>query len=97
MEHPDADVRDLKSLKEFMKDVAMGIQGEEADPDLDMDSELEEHAAEETVIQYWKDFTRAYYRENNPFDKEITNSVRKVCSPWSGPLPNVTQTTRLTR
>ena len=65
-----------------MKDVAMGISGEQADPDAGADSDVEDHAGERTVLQYWKDFTRALFLENDPLDKLITNSVRQVTSPY---------------
>lgn len=77
-DHQDADIRDLQSLKDFMKDVAMGIDGEAADPDAGADSEIEDHAGEGTVLQYWKKSTRALFRENDPVDKIITNSVRQI-------------------
>ncbi|KAK3984179.1 hypothetical protein QBC44DRAFT_313438 [Cladorrhinum sp. PSN332] len=80
-DHQDADIRDVQSLKDFMKDVAMGIDGEPADPDAAADSEIEDHAGESTVLQYWKNFTRALFRENDPLDKLITNSVRQILQP----------------
>jgi len=45
--YPGADVSDLKSLKDFMKDVAFGINGAEDDPD----------PLKKTVMVYWKQFT----------------------------------------
>ena len=46
-DHPNANVSDLLSLKDFMKDVVFGIKGAEDDPD----------PLGKTVIVYWKQFT----------------------------------------
>jgi hypothetical protein len=61
-----------------MKDVAMGIDGETPDPSVKVNSDADTHGGENTVIQYWKNFSRAHFRQNQPLDKMLTSSVREV-------------------
>lgn len=72
-DHPGAHDQDLKSLKDFMKHVAFGIDGMEGAKEEDKN-----YPGQGTVLSYWKNFTRGRHRQNIPFSKQITSSVRNV-------------------
>jgi hypothetical protein len=71
-DHPDAGAYDPKSLKDFMQDIAFGIDGGEDDPD----------PAEGTVMVYWKQFMAGWRRDNDAIPKDITLLVTIVCVPF---------------
>ncbi|KND89402.1 hypothetical protein TOPH_06078, partial [Tolypocladium ophioglossoides CBS 100239] len=66
-EHADDDPSpyDLKSLKDFMKEIAFGIDGAEDDP----------NPGEGTVLVYWKQFMAGWRREHDAIPGNTTLSV----------------------
>jgi len=67
-DHPGADPYDLETLKDFVRDVAYGIDGAYGDP----------KAGEKSVLQYWKDFTAGWRRHNSTIPPTTTLSVTNV-------------------
>ena len=67
-DHPGADPYDLETLKDFVRDVAYGIDGAYGDP----------KAGEKSVLQYWKDFTAGWRRHNSTIPPTTTISVTNV-------------------
>ncbi|KAK3169331.1 hypothetical protein OEA41_008714 [Lepraria neglecta] len=63
--HPGADPYDLETLKDFVREIAYGIDGIYDDPT----------AGEKTVLQYWKDFTAGWRRHASLIPPETTQSV----------------------
>ena len=64
----------MESLKDFVKNIAYGIDGAEDDP----------KAALTTVGQYWKDFTAGWRRNHPAIPANTIHSianVRPVCIP----------------
>ncbi|KAK0747306.1 hypothetical protein B0T21DRAFT_300960, partial [Apiosordaria backusii] len=66
-DHPGASPYDLKSLKDFVKDIAFGIDGVEDNS----------NPAEGTVMVYWKQFMAGWRRENDAIPKNTTLSFIK--------------------
>ena len=67
---------DLESLKEFVQNVAFGIDGIEAN---DPDKEVDINAAKGTVIQYWKNFTAGWQLDHEPISPKLVRQIRLVC------------------
>lgn len=72
-EHPGATPYDMESLKDFVKNIAYGIDGVEDDP----------KAALTTVGQYWKDFTAGWRRDHPAIP---ANTIHSVTNFIKGPL-----------
>jgi hypothetical protein len=70
MQHPEAAVDGLASLKDFVRTVAYGIDGDEGN----------EIPCSETVRKYWNTFTAAWQREppDNAILQETAQSVTQV-------------------
>ncbi|KAH7038394.1 uncharacterized protein B0I36DRAFT_346376 [Microdochium trichocladiopsis] len=80
------------SLKAFMKEVAMGIEGVRPDFGVERRPGLETRPAESTVLHYWKVFSRAFYRADDSLGPKITLSVRqyiKIDLQQDFPMPKV--------
>ena len=90
--HSDASAYNLESLKDFVKNLAYGVDGAEDDP----------KGSASTVGQYWKYQMAVWRRQNDAIPKNTTSSVTNVspamyCSSnldkltktqfyWKGPL-----------
>ncbi len=72
---PEPSPYDLKSLKDFVRNVAYGIDGEEG---IDV-------PGSETVRKYWNTFTAAFQRANlgTPLPSGIARAVTEVCTLFS--------------
>ncbi|KAK7422901.1 hypothetical protein QQZ08_009350 [Neonectria magnoliae] len=64
-EHNHPSPYDLKSLKDFVKEIAFGINGAEDDP----------NPGEGTIMIYWKQFMAGWHREHDAIPRNTTLSV----------------------
>lgn len=75
----------LKWMKDFVKHVALGMDGQRGYDDSDSDTDDEDRwipPCVESVRNYWKNFTGAWLRAypSNPISEHIQKSVTQVCS-----------------
>ncbi|KAH7016456.1 uncharacterized protein B0I36DRAFT_46367 [Microdochium trichocladiopsis] len=87
-----ASEREVDDCIEFIREVAMGIQGIRPDPSVEDREAVAHHPAVSTVIQYWKLFSRHFFLFQKPLGDEITKPVRKYIQtvlPLSFPMSAV--------
>jgi hypothetical protein len=79
-ENPEASVDSLKSLKDFVRHVTLGIDGMKGNDDRD-DTDEDDYilAGEETVRNYWNNFTGAWKRIHSLIREDLRESVTYVC------------------
>jgi hypothetical protein len=79
-------VNSLKWMKDFVKHVALGMDGQRGYDDSDNDTDEDEDGwippCVESVRNYWNNFTGAWLRAylDNPISGHIQRSVTQVCS-----------------
>lgn len=64
-DNPETSPYNLASLKDFVKEIAFGINGVKDDP----------NPAEGTVLVYWKQFMAAWKRQDTTIPRNITLSI----------------------
>ena len=67
-DRPGANPYDLETLKDFVREMASGIDGTYGDA----------IAGEKSVLQYWKDFTAGWRRYNPTIPSATTLSIINV-------------------
>lgn len=85
-ENREVSVHCLKSMKDYIKHLALGMDGQRGYYDSDSDTDDEDDwiaPCVESVRSYWNSFTAAWQREypTNPISNDVQKSVTQVCVP----------------